>query len=170
MATTRPVTVLCPTRLPTPAETSPPTPVGVYTFHVCHALGKKPGCPLYDIAVLYGVPSRSPKRAAKDTPSRFLHFEMLGGRYIPETLGLHGLSGTRPLQRLVGTRTIAGHEGHLYFGLPYNQGGGEYGSHYTFIWRQGRWSYAASLHSWTPHTATLKVLSDIISHIGIVRP
>jgi hypothetical protein len=166
MAATRRVTALCPTRLPRPAATNPPTPVGVYTFHVCQALRKKSACPLYDLAVLYGVPSRS---AAKDTPSRFLHFEMLGGRYIPEALSLHGLSGTRPLERLVGTRTIAGHRGRLYFGLPYNRGGGEYGSHYTFVWRQGAWSYAASLHSWTPHTATLKVLDDIISHVGVAR-
>jgi hypothetical protein len=162
--------VLCPTRLPRPEAASPPTPIGVYTFHVCHAEGRKPGCPLYDLAVLYGVPSRSPANAAEDTPSRFLHFEMLGGRYVPDALGVHSLSGTRPLQRLVATQTIAGHRGHLYFGLPYNRGGGQYGSHYTFIWRQGRWSYAASLHSWKPHTTALKVLADIISHIGVVHP
>jgi hypothetical protein len=170
LASTKPMTVLCPTRLPRPEAASPPTPIGVYTFHVCQAEGRKPGCPLYDLAVLYGVPSRSPGNAAKDTPSRFLHFEMLGGRYVPDALGVHGLSGTRPLQRLVGTRTIAGHRGRLYFGLPYNHGGGEYGSHYTFIWRQGSWSYAASLHSWKPHTTTLKVLADIISHVGVVHP
>jgi hypothetical protein len=169
MAATRPVTVLCPTRLPRPAATSPPTPVGVYTFHVCHGLEKRPGCPLYDIAVLYGAPYESPAQAAKNTPARFVHFEMLGGRYIAQALGLHGLSGTRPLQRLISTRTIAGHRGHLYFGLPYNQGGGQYGSHYTFVWNQGGVRYAASLHSWTPHTATLKVLADIISHVAVVQ-
>jgi hypothetical protein len=106
LASTKPMTVLCPTRLPRPEAASPPTPIGVYTFHVCHAEGRKPGCPLYDLAVLYGVPSRSAGNAAKDTPSRFLHFEMLGGRYVPDALGVHSLSGTRPLQRLIGTRMI----------------------------------------------------------------
>jgi hypothetical protein len=142
----------------------------VYTLHVCVGLRKKPGCPLYDFAVLYGAPFESPKQAAKNTPTRFLHFEMLGGRYVPEALSLHGLSGTRPLQRLLGPRTIAGHRGHLYFGLPYNQGGGQYGSHYTFIWQEAGTRYAASIHSWTPHTETLKVLADIISHLSVVRP
>jgi hypothetical protein len=141
----------------------------VYTFPVCHALGKKSGCPLYDFAVLYGAPNESPARAAQNTPVRFLHFELLGGRYVLEALSVHGLSGTRPLQRLLGTRTIAGHRGHLYFGLPYDRGGGEYGSHYTFVWRRGPWRYAASLHSWTPHRNRLSVLAAIIAHL-VTRP
>ena len=158
--------VLCPTLLPSPLLADPVTPIGVYTFPLCHALVKPRGCPLYDFAVLYGAPDESPGHGADNTPATFLHFELLGGRDVLEALGVHGLSGTRPLQHLIGARTIAGHLGRLYFGLPYNRGGGEYGSHYTFVWRQGRWRYAASLHSWRPHSATLHVLTSIIAHIA----
>ncbi len=95
---------------------------------------------------------------------------MVGGRDVLEVLGVHRGSGGRPLERLVGTRTIAGYHGRLYFGLPYSQGGGQYGSHYTFVWHEGRLRYAASLHSWTPHTATLSVLAAIMEHLTAVRP
>ena len=165
LAAAKPVVVLCPTLLPQPRGTDPSTPVGVYTFPVCHALVKGRGCPLYDLAVLYGAPNESPGHGAENTPARFLHFELLGGRYILDATTVHSFSGGRPLQRLVGARTIAGHRGHLYFGLPYDRGGGEYGSHYTFVWRQGPWRYAASLHSWRPHRQTLAVLAAIIDHL-----
>jgi hypothetical protein len=126
----------------------------------------KPGCPLYDLAVLYGAPDESPGRGSRNTPASFLHFELLGGRVVPQAIGAYGRSGTRPLQRLIGTRKIAGHRGRLYFGLPYDRGGGEYGAHYTFVWRQGAWGYAASLHSWTPHRDTPAVLAAIIAHLA----
>jgi hypothetical protein len=145
------------------------THVGVYTFPVCHAERRKPGCPLYDLAVLYGAPDESPGHGSRNSPQSFLHFEILGGRGVPEAVGVHGLSGTRPLQRLLVTRTIAGHRGHLYLGLPYDRGGGEYGSHYTFVWRRGPWHYAASLHSWTPYRDTLAVLAAIIAHL-VIQP
>ncbi len=119
--------------------------------------------------MLYGAPDERPGHGARNTPPGFLHFEMVGGRGVLQVLGVHGASGGRPLQRLVGTRTIAGRHGSLYFGLPYNQGGGQYGSHYTFVWRQGRLRYAASLHSWTPHTATLTMLAAIMKHLTVVR-
>lgn len=170
LAAAKPVAVRCPTLLPRPRETDPPIPIGVYTFPVCHALVKGRGCPLYDLAVLYGAPNESRGHAAQNTPARFLHFELLGGRYVSAALSLHGLSGTHPLQRLVGTRTIAGHRGHLYFGLPYGRGGGEYGSHYTFVWRQAGWRYAASLHSWRPHRQTLAVLAAILARLRRVKP
>ena len=150
LAAAKPVVVLCPSLLPRPRASDPSTPIGVYTFPVCHALVKERGCPLYDLAVLYGAPNESPGHGAENTPARFLHFELLGGRYILDATTVHGFSGGRPLQRPVGARTIAGHRGRLYFGLPYDRGGGEYGSHYTFVWRLGAWRYAASLHSWRP--------------------
>jgi hypothetical protein len=133
IAEAKPIAVLCPTLLPRPGPADPSTPIGAYVFPVCHALVKGRGCPLYDFAVLYGAPNESPGHAAEHTPARFLHFELLGGRYILDATTVHGRSGTRPLQRLVGSRTIAGHHGRLYFGLPYDRGGGEYGSHYTFV-------------------------------------
>jgi hypothetical protein len=170
LARTKLITVLCPSRLPRPETTSPATPIGVHTFPVCREWEKKLRCPLYDFAVLYGAPDESPGRGARNTPADFLHFEVVGGGDVLRVLGVHRSSNRHPLQRLISTRTIAGHPGYLYFGLPYNQGGGQYGSHYTFVWRQGSWSYAASLHSWTPHTATLKVLAAIIAHLGPVHP
>jgi hypothetical protein len=104
-------------------------------------------------------------------PVRFMHFEMLGGRGVGDVLRLQSLASTNhPYQHFIGTRTIAGHRGHLYFGLPYNRGGGQYGSHYTFVWKQAGTRYAASLHSWVPHTATIKLLTDIIGHVVAVRP
>jgi hypothetical protein len=143
--------------------------VGVYTFPVCHAEHRNADCPLYDLAILYGAPDGSPGHGSCNSPRSFLHLELLGGRGVPQAVGVGGLSGTRPLQRLLGTRTIAGLRGQLYFGLPYNRGGGEYGSHYTFVWRQGAWRYAASLHSWRPHRQTLAVLAAIITHLA-ARP
>jgi hypothetical protein len=133
LAQTKSVLVLCPTILPRPATTHPATPIGVHTFPFCHALVRPAGCPLYDLAVMYGAPDEPPNGdGGHNPPATFLHFEMLGGRYVAEALSLHGLSGTVPLQRLIGRRTIAGHHGLLYFGLPYQHGGGEFGSHYTF--------------------------------------
>jgi hypothetical protein len=164
LAASKAIVVFCPTMLPRPSD--PATPIGVHTFPVCRALGKGPRCPLYDFAVLYGAPNESPGHGAENTPARFLHFEMLGGRYVLEALGVHGLSGSNRLQRPLGKRTISGLHGQLYFGLPYNQGGGEFGSHYTFIWRQGRIRYAASLHSWTPHRETLDLLAAIIADVA----
>ena len=137
----------------------------MHTYPLCRAYGKSSGCPLYDFAVLYGAPDERPGHAAYNTPLEFLHFELLGGRHIDDAVGVHIMSGTRRLQRPLGMRTIAGHHGHLYFGLPYNKGGGELGSHYTFVWRQGRWGYAASLHSWKPHNDTLTVLAAIVAHL-----
>jgi hypothetical protein len=160
------VSVLCPTLLPRPLPPHRATPVGVYTFPVCHAEHRKPDCPLYDLAVLYGAPAGSPGHGLRNSPRSFLHLELLGGRGVPGAIGVGGLSGTRPLQRLLGTRTIGEHRGRLYFGLPYDRGGGEYGSHYTFVWRQGAWRYAASLHAWRPHRQTLAVLGAIIEHLA----
>jgi hypothetical protein len=169
LARTKSVLVLCPTVLPRPAPTNPATAVGVHTFPVCHALVRPAACPLYDLAIMYGAPDEPPNGdGGHNPPATFLHFEMLGGRYVAEALSLHGLAGTIPLQRLIGRRTIAGHHGLLYFGLPYQHGGGEYGSHYTFIWLQGRWRYAASLHSWKPHAATLRVLAALIASLAPV--
>lgn len=82
---------------------------------------------------------------------------------VGPALSLHGLAGSVPLQHLIGRRRIAGHNGSLYFGLPYEQGGGEYGSHLTFVWQQGSWRYAASLHSWNPHAASLRVLEALVA-------
>ena len=107
-----------------------------------------------------------PGEGGHTPPASFLPFAMLGGRYVAEAVSLHGLSGTVPLQRLIGRRTIAGHHGLLYSGLPYQHGGGEFGSHYTFIWPQGRWRYAASLHSWKPHPASLGVLTALIASLA----
>ena len=169
LAASKPLPVVCPTVLPRPLPAAPATPIGVYTFPVCRAYGKPSGCPLYDFAVLYGAPDERPGHAVYNTPPAFLHFELLGGRRIYAAVDVHGLSGNRLLQRPLGSRTIAGHRGRLYFGLPYNEGGGEYGSHYTFVWRQGGWGYAAELHSWTPHTQTLAVLAAIVAHLGTQR-
>ena len=165
LAASKPLPVICPTVLPRPLPAAPATPIGVHTFHVCQAFGMPSGCPLYDFAVLYGAPDERPGHAASNTPLAFLHFEILGGRRIDAAVDVHGLSGDRRLQRPLGSRTIAGHRGRLYFGLPYSEGGGEYGSHYTFVWRQGGWGYAASLHSWTPHTQTLAVLAAILADL-----
>lgn len=165
LAASKPFPVVCPTLLPRPLPAAPPTPIGVYTFPICRAYGKPSGCPLYDFALLYGAPDERPGHAASNTPPAFLHFELLGGRDIEDAVGVHTLSGTRRLQRPLGRRTIAGHRGRLYLGLPYDRGGGELGSHYTFVWREGRWGYAASLHSWKPHTATLTVLAAIVAHL-----
>jgi hypothetical protein len=139
--------------------------IGVHILPFCQSLGRRKTCPLYDFAILYGAPDESPTGDNLNTPATFLHFELLGGRYVAQSLGLSGLAGTVPLQRRIGRRTIAGRAGVLYFGLPHSKGGGEFGSHYTFVWRQGRWRYAASLHSWTPHSATLEVLSAIIASL-----
>ena len=169
LASTKTVPALCPTLLPRP--TTPATnPIGVYTFPDCHTLRHPPSCPLYNFAVLYGAPDEATGHGRRNTPASFLHFEMLGGQYVGDAVSLRGLADTRPLQRFLGNRTMAGHHGHLYFGLPYTRGGGEYGSHYTFIWTHGRWRYAASLHSWIPHARTLRVLAAIITHLAIVRP
>lgn len=165
LARSRAVPVLCPTLLPRPLPVVPATRVGVYTFPACHAEHRQPDCPLYDLAVLYGAPDGSPGHGSRNSPRSFLHLELLGGRGVPQAIGVGGLSGTRPLQRLLGARTITRHRGHLYFGLPYDWGGGEYGSHYTFVWRQGPWRYAASLHTWGPHRQTLAVLAAIIDHL-----
>lgn len=165
LAASKSLTVICPAVLPRPLPAAPPTPIGVYTFPVCRASGKPSGCPLYDFAVLYGAPDERPGHAAYNTPPAFLHFELLGGRDIADAVGVHTLSGTRRLQHPLGRRTIAGHRGRLYFGLPYDEGGGELGSHYTFVWRQGGWGYAASLHSWTPHKDALALLAAIVAHL-----
>jgi hypothetical protein len=171
LAENKSLTVLCPSRLPRPRATNPPNPIGVRRFPVCREWEKKSQCSLYDLAVLYGAPDESPGHGRENTPVRFLHFEILGGRGVGDVLRLQGLASTgHPFQHLIGTRTIADHRGHLYFGLPYNQGGGQYGSHYTFVWQQAGTRYAASLHSWALHTETLKLLEAIIRHVVAVRP
>jgi hypothetical protein len=70
LAASKATAVLCPTLLPRPLPAASATPIRVYTFPVCHALGKKSGCPLYDFAVLYGAPNESPARAAQNSPVR----------------------------------------------------------------------------------------------------
>jgi hypothetical protein len=171
LAENKSVTVLCPSLLPRPKATNPPNSIGVRRFPVCREWEKRSQCPLYDFAVLYGAPDESPGHASENTPVRFLHFEILGGDGVGDVLRLQGLASTgHPFQHLIGTRTIAGRRGHLYFGLPYNQGGGQFGSHYTFVWEQAGTRHAASLHSWTPHTATIKLLEAIIGHVVPVRP
>lgn len=170
LARTKSIPVLCPTVLPRPDTTYPATPIGVHTFPFCQALRRPARCPLYDFAVLYGAPDESPGGEPHNAPASFLHFEVLGGRYVGDALGLQGRAGTVPLQRRLGRRTLAGHRGQLYFGLPYTRGGGEFGSHYTFVWQQGRWKYAASLHSWTPRTATLGVLTALVAGLSVQRP
>jgi hypothetical protein len=113
--------------LPRATTTSPRTPIGVHTFHVCQALSRPHSCLLYDFAILYGAPDESTGGGADNTPATFLHFEVIGGRGVGQALSLQKLAGTVPLQRLIGHRTIAG------------------------------------LHSWSPHTATLRLLAALIA-------
>lgn len=48
-----------------------------------------------------------------------------------------------------GLRSWNGRRGLLYLAPPYIHGG-QMGDHVVFQWRQGRTTYAISLHSWWP--------------------
>jgi hypothetical protein len=114
------------------------------------------------VLIVYGAPHQN--LSARDTPRVFLHAEFFSAatmHSLLEGLGAFGLSGSNRLQTLVGVRTLGGHRGRLYWGLPYSRGGGELGGHLTFVWGDGGY-HAVSLHAWRPVRETLAVLSALV--------
>ena len=113
--------------------------------------------------IVYGAPHQN--LSAGDSPRVFLHAEFFSAatmHSLLEALGVFSLSGSNRLQTLIGMRTLGGHSGRLYRGLPYSRGGGELGGHVTFVW-QAAGSHAVSLHAWRPVRATLAVLSALVA-------
>ncbi len=163
------VSVVCPSRLPASVA---PHRVEIRSFRTCSALNLPQGCPLYALLFMYGSPSPGYSYKAQTyPPSRFVHFEMVGGRSreVRSWLGIGVRSGGRLLQKPLGTRTLGKRTGTLFLGLPDNKGGGQYGGHFTFLWSAGHQEYAASLHIWRPQSATLKTLDAIVRSMRVVQ-
>jgi hypothetical protein len=152
----RPFLVACPTGLPKPDSSR--IAQAPYVLSYVRLRGR-----FAAVMIVYGAPHQN--LSAGDTPRAFLHAEFFSAatmHSLLDGLGVFGLSGSNPLQTLVGKRTLGGHGGRLYRGLPYSRGGGELGGHLTFVWQAGG-SHAVSLHAWRPVRATLPVLSALVA-------
>ena len=149
------VPVICPSVLPRPSPELPTTPAQRrFRADVYGPAGR------YDLVVGYGAPYEDPAQLDQNSPKQFLHFEVIGGRDLRTVVAW----GTR-LQHDLGETVIAGHHGHLYYGRPYSQGGGNFSDHLTFVWHQCHVGYATSLHSWPPRSETLALLRAVTARL-----
>lgn len=118
---------------------------------------------------MYSAPCEPERPGCRNRPARFLHLELLGGRWIGTRrgddlaawLGLV-VSGEDGFTRL-GTRRHGGVSGTLYRAPPFSRGGGMFADHLTFIWPRGRLVYAASLHAWEPGREAEVLLERIVT-------
>jgi hypothetical protein len=94
-----------------------------------------------------------------------LHLEVLGGHWEGEEPGWSMRSWLQSGKRRIGRTTLGGRRGVLYDHPSYREGGGVFGGHFTFIWRKGEITYAASLHMWRPRHETRRVLGRIIRRL-----
>ena len=60
---------------------------------------------------------------------------------------------------------LGGQRGTLYDHPPYSERPGVFAGHFTFIWKKGEITYAASLHKWRPHRETRRALAAFIARL-----
>jgi hypothetical protein len=157
------VTVLCPTRLPhaavgTPPGTAPPT-VRVVPFPATQAR--------YMVHFEYSAPYEAGPLDPRNRPARFLHFSIAGGDLRSFAEPSQDLPPRSPAAQPLGAWRLGGRVGMLYHQRPYSSGGGLYGNHFIFIWREFGTEYGASLHGWDDKQS-IAVLGSLISALGRV--
>ncbi len=69
-------------------------------------------------------------------------------------------------KRLLETTKLGGQRGQLYDHPPYSERPGVFAGHFTFIWKKGEITYAASLHKWRPHRETREALAALIAGLA----
>jgi hypothetical protein len=125
---------------------------------------------MYAFGVMYGGPRVRGGRQLND-PSRFLHVEVLGGRWggmarrcdLCSSFNPRALEGTRRVEQPLGPLTIAGHRGELFAGRA---GQSEFAGHLSFLWHtRGLW-HVVSLHAWRSRPRTLAVLRALIAGLA----
>jgi hypothetical protein len=153
--------VLCPTSLPRATTGTGGWPPAVLSV----SRWSRTGASWYGISLAYSVPyEATPGDSARNAPDRFLHLEVLGGRWQGDDPAWSMRAWLRTGKRLIGRATLGGHEGRLYDHPPYGEAG-VFGSHMTFIWEDGPITYAASLHRWKPRSETRRLLDQIVARL-----
>ena len=151
--------ILCPTVLPRATVGSAGRPPDALQVH----RWPRTGAAWYGISLVYGAPYEATEDdSERNSPDRFLHFEVLGGRWegVDPAWSMRAWLGTG--KRPLGRATLGGHSGWLYDHPPYGEAG-VFGSHMTFIWEDGPITYAASLHRWKPRAATRRTLASLVA-------
>ena len=140
--------VLCPTVLP--RSTHPPAIVDLYRWPRTRASW-------YGISLTY---------KSSEARNRFHHVELLGGYWKGDdpAWSMRAWLGTG--KRLLGTTTLGGERGRLYEHPPYSERPGVFAGHFTFIWKNGEITYAASLHKWRPDRETRRALGEFIAGLA----
>jgi hypothetical protein len=111
----------------------------------------------------------SPQDWGSNSPDVFFHFFVFEGELSPTLLNLRGVPHP---QQLVGRRRIGGHLGNLYQQVSYSLCSEcSFTGHLTFIWKERRLTYAASLHRWTagPSASVIALLNSLVADLRNVK-